>query len=93
MQLTCLTRASETSNSICAGGFISTVHCTIEIYVVDITLINLITSWKIHVSLAVVTISTVCIGVTSSHSIGTSVVVLVTHSVAAVVRGGESKPG
>ena len=88
-----VTGAGEAANSVGAGGIISTILGPIEVDVVHFTLIELIAGGLVHVSLAVVTISTVSIDSAPRHPISTSVVVLVADPVAAVVRASESKPG
>ena len=88
-----VTGAGEAAHSVGAGGILSTILGPIEMDVVHLTLIELIAGGLVHVSLAVVTISTVSIDSAPHHPISTSVVVLVADSVAAVVRASESKPG
>ena len=85
--------AGEAANSVGAGGLLSTILGPIEMDIVHLTLIELIAGWLVHVSLAVVTISTVSIDSAARHSISTSVIIFVADSVAAIVRASEAKPG
>ena len=80
-----VTGTGEAAHRVGAGGLYATVGSPIEVYVVNIALVQLIAGGKWHVCLTVVPISTVLIHPAASSVVPTPVVVLVADSVAAVV--------
>ena len=80
-----VTGAGEASSIVGAISLNTTVCSPIEVNVVNITLIQLIAGWLVHVCVTVVTIMTVCIFLAANNIVPTPVVVLVADSVAAVV--------
>ena len=80
-----VTGAGEASSIVGAISFNTTVCSPIEMNVVNITLIQLIAGWLVHICVTVVTIMTVSIFFAANNIVPTPVVVLVADSVAAVV--------
>ena len=86
-----LTVAVEAAGGVDAVRLLPAVLGPIEVSVVNFTFVQLIAGGLVHVSLAVVAISTVLIVQTANIAVSTSIIVLVTLSVAAVVTGAEAK--
>ena len=86
-----LTLAVEAAGGVDAVRLLPAVLSAIEVSVVNFTFVQLIAGGLVHVSLAVVAISTVLIVQTAYIAVSTPVIVLVTLPVAAVVTGAEPK--
>ena len=86
-----LALAVEAAGGVDAERLLPAVLGPIEVSVVNFTFVQLIAGGLVHVSLAVVAISTVLIVQTAYIAVSTPVIVLVTLPVAAVVTGAEPK--
>ena len=83
--------AAERAHRVGAGRLYPAVRGAVEESVLNVALIDLVAGGLVHVGLAVVAVQTVLIRGTARHLVPAPVVVLVAHSVAAVVGGGVAK--
>ena len=87
-----VTGTGETANIVGTSGLNTTEGSSIVNRIIYFTLIQFIAGWKLHVFVTVMSIMTIFIISAAHNTISTSVVVLVTHSVAAIIIGTEPKP-
>ena len=88
----CVTWTGETSGIVGTSGLNTTVGGSIEICIINLTLIQFSAGWLDHISVTIMSINTVFIIFTSNNIISTSVVVFVANPVAAIVIRTKPKP-